>query len=318
MTWAKGYQSQLLLCWETVYGSDPSSVTTWNLPFNTLDLGLDQSNQFAATIRNNRNPSLPFRGNKDVTGSVVVPLDHKSVGVWLKGLLGSPVTTGSASPYTHTYSVGNTIPSFLLDVGHTDITTYYKYNGCKINTYSITVGGDGELTANLGIIGASETKGTSEAASPSEDHTSITNRFENFEAAATEGGSSIDYLTEISFEVNNNLVPVYCIGDAGTKSDLAEGMISIRGSITGLFQDDTLLLKGRNMTESALSILLTDASESNYTLGYYFDEIVYSYRKPPISGPEGLMLSLDFEAYYQNDADASAVRAVLTTSESAY
>lgn len=319
MTWARGYQSQLLLAWETVYGSDPSTIAAWKLPFNTLDIGLDQPNQYAATIRDNRNPSMPFRGNKDVTGTLVVPMDRRSTGVWLRGLLGSPVTTGSTIPYTHTYKVGDTIPSFALDVGHTDIGVYYKYNGCKINTYGVTVGGDGELVANLGLIGASETKGTSAMdASPAVDHTAIATRFENFEAAATEGGSAIDYLTEMSFEINNNLVPAFCIGDAGIKSQLAEGMISVRGSITGLFQDDALLLKGRNFTESALSITITDTGNANYSIAYFFDELVFNYRKPPIPGPEGLMLSLDFEAYYQDDADASAVRAVLNSSTASY
>ncbi len=208
------------------------------------------------------------------------------------------------------------MPSFLLDIGHTDGTLYYKYNGCKINTFAMTVGGDGELVANMGIMGSNETKGVAAYDASPTDYSSVTTRFDNFEAAASEGGASIAYLTEFAFfELNNGLVPAYCIGDAGTKSDLSENIVALTGSITGLFQDDALLLKGRNETETSLQIVITDGS---YSLTFNMDELVYEQTKPPVNGPEGLMLTLNYTAYYINGADASGLKAVLVTSVASY
>ncbi len=317
MAWGKGYKSQILLDWETVYGADPSGTTSYKIPFNTCDLGEEAANNHAATIRNNRNPTQPFRGNRDVTGALVVPYDLASIGLWLKGLLGSPSTTGSIAPYTHTYDTTNSPPSFLLDVGHTDLTLYYKYNGCMVNTFATTFGGDGELTANIGLIGAKETKGTSAyEASPSVDMTAMANgRFEQFEAALTEGGSPIDYVTEMGMEISNGLASAYCIGDAGVKSNLVEGMLSMTGTLVALFQDDALLLKGRTPTESSLSLTLT---QGTYSLNIEFDEVQFSQKKPPISGPEGLLLNLTWEAYYQNGASGHGVTATLINATASY
>ncbi len=143
----------------------------------------------------------------------------------------------------------------------------------------------------------------------------MTTRFENFEASASEGGSSIAYLTEFAFELNNGLVPAYCIGDSGTKSDLSENLVVVTGSITGLFQDDALLLKGRNATETSLQIVVTDGS---YSITFNMDELILDPTKPPVPGPEGLMLNLNYEAYYDNGSDASALKAILVTSVASY
>lgn len=315
MSWLKGYKTQMLLDWEDTYGDDPSSASAYKVPFNTTDLAQNQPNQHAATIRNNRNPTKPFRGNKDAAGSIVVPADLRALGLWLKGAFGSPITTGSTDPYTHTYKIGDSIPSFLLDIGHVDGTIYYKYNGCKVNTLGMTFGGDGELVANLGLIAAKETKGTSAYDASPTDYSSVTTRFENFEASASEGGSSIAYLTEFSFELNNGLTPAYCIGDSGVKSELSENLVVITGTITGLFQDDTLLLKGRDATETSLQIVVTDGS---YSITFNMDELVLDQTKPPVPGPEGLMLNLNYEAYYDNGADISGLKAILVTNVASY
>ena len=315
MSWLKGYKTQMLLDWEDTYGDDPSAAAAYKVPFNTEGLTQGQPNQHAATIRNNRNPTKPFHGNKDATGTIVLPADLRAIGLWLKGAFGSPTTTGSTDPYTHTFKIGDSIPSFLLDIGHIDGTIYYKYNGCKVNTFAMTIGGDGELVANVGVIAAKETKGVAAYDAAPTDYSSVTTRFENFEASASEGGSSIAYLTEFAFELNNGLTPAYCIGDAGTKSDLSENLVVVTGSITGLFQDDALLLKGRNHTETSLQIVVTDGS---YSLTFNMDELVLDQTKPPVNGPEGLMLTLNYEAYYDDGSDASALKAILVTSVSTY
>jgi len=316
LSWGRGYRTQLLYDHEVIYGEDPSSVTPYKLPFNSEDLTENEPNQHSGALRNNRNPTDPFLGNKDVTGTLVVPVEYKSIGMWFYSTFGAPNTSGSVIPYTHTFKIGNTIPSFLLDIGHEDLSLFYKYNGCKVNTFSMSAGGDGEVVANIGIIAAKETKGTSQVAAPGADHTSfLIGRCLNKQAAATEGGNPIAYLTEFSFEINNGLTPAYCIGDAGVKSDLAENLVTVTGTITGLFQDDALLLKGRNQTESSLGLTFTNGV---YSLALTFPEIVYNHSKPPTPGPEGLMLSLNFEAYYLNHADATAAKAVLVTTVSSY
>jgi len=318
MAEGKRFKSQLLLEYETAYKTAPSTASAVKLPFNSCDLRPNRPIQQPGTIRSNRNPTIPFRGNIDVSGNVVVPLDLVCSGYWLKGLLGNPTTTGSEAPYTHVFKVGDTVPSMILDKGFGDISLYYKYAGIKINTMAVTFGGDGELTATFGLMGASETKGASAYDASPSDLTAIATRFENFEAAITEGGSSIATLTQVSLNVSNNLDgSIYCLGDNGARSYLPEGQIAVSGSITGIFIDDSLLLKGRNFTESALVITLTD---STYSLAFDIGELVYEHVSPGIPGPgaETVMQTLNFQGYYGNDADASAIKITLVNATASY
>ena len=307
MSQSNRFRTQCLLEYETSYKVAPSSTTAVKLPFNSMGLKTNRAIQQPGTIRGSRNPTTPFRGNLDVSGPIVVPVDLVSIGFWLKLLLGTPSTTGSESPYTHVFSVGNTVPSAIIDKGFADNTLYYKYDGVKANTFDITFGGDGELTASVGLIGSSITKGTSAYDASPTDYTSIATRFENFEAAITEGGSSIATLTEVSLSINNNLDgSVYCIGDSGVRSQLPEGQIAVTGSITGLFQDDNLLVKGRNFTESEMVITITDGV---YSLAFDIGELVYDQTEPEIQGPgtEGVLQTMGFTGYYQDDSDVSAI-----------
>jgi len=317
MAQGKGYKSYIVMDWEDTYGTSPSSATGVKIPFNTCDLKVSQPNQRANTITGNRSSTKPFRGNKDVAGTIVVPVDTQAIGIWLKALLGAPSTTGSVSPYTHSFYEKDILSSFLLDVAHPDLTLYYLYNGLKVNTFAMTVGGDGELIATIGVSGSKETKGASAYdGTPSEDFSGmLPGRFEVFECALKEAGSSISYLTEISLDINNNLAPAYCIGDAGIKSSLVEGIIGLTGSITGLFQDDALLLKGRNQTETSLTVTFT---QGTYSLEIEFDEVVLSYDRPAISGPEGLLVNLTWDAFYENGASSHAITATLINSVASY
>ena len=314
MSQSNRFRTQCLLEYETSYKVAPSSATAVKLGYNSTTLKSSRPLLKPGTISGNRNPTIPFRGNTDVSGDIVVPVDLIGIGFWLKLLLGTPSTTGSESPYTHVFSVGNTVPSAIIDRGFVDNTLYYKYDGIKANTFAITFGGENELTATLGLIGSSPTKGTSAYDASPTDYTSIATRFENMELTIEEGGSSIASITEATLNINNNLDgSAYCIGAGGVRSQLAEGEIAVTGTVTGLFENDDLLLKGRNFTESKLVITATDG---DYSLAFDIGELVYEQTEPDVQGPgtEGIVQTLNYYGYYQNDADASAILITLINS----
>ena len=73
-------------------------------------------------------------------------------------------------------------------------------------------------------------------------------------------------------------------------------------------------------TETTLSIILTkgtgDGTAGNEKLSIYFDEIVLKPSAPVIPGDQGILVDFEFEAYYENDSDASALRIVLLNTRS--
>jgi len=317
MAQAKGVCSQVVIDFETTYGSDPGSVAGIKMPFNTFSLRANRNVIEPATIRGIRSPAMPSFGNLDVSGPAVVPIDQIAIGYWLKALLGAPDTSGTEAPYTHVYTIGSCsddIPSMVVDLGFTDITKYLKFNGVKIDGFSITAGGDEELTANLDLIGANETSGASAYDS---DPTELTfSRFNNFQASLKEGGSEITNVQEVTINIRNNLDPTcYYVSGNGIRGALPSGLCSVNGSIKAFFENLTLYNKAINTTESSLELTFTSGS---YSLKIMLNELKYQQSGIEVSTTGGIYVELPFKAYYQDHADATVVKITLVNSHASY
>ena len=304
MSQQKGVTTTLVIGEEAVaFGT--VATTGFSIPYNSFGVKAMQNVNQPATLTGNRNPVVPFRGNRDVSGQIVVPVDATAFWYWLQMMFGDPSTAGTG-PYVHTFDIGNTQPSYSLELQHTDLDTdiFYQYLGCKINNWSMSIGGDGELVSTLDILGASENQaGSAFDGSP----TALSlDRLENFEATLTEGGGALSNATEVSFAVNFGLDPnTFVIGGSGIRGSLPEGLIGISGNLKTLFEDDSLLDKAMNGTESSLVITITQSAALNMVIE--FNELQYSRNTPDVPGPQGLLVDLNFQAYYDDHGDASAI-----------
>jgi len=314
MTQAKGSKGQILIDFETTYGSTPDVPEGKLCPFNSSALKSTRNQIESATITGRRDPVEPSDGNIDVSGSITVPVDILNFGNWLKALLGDPVTTGTG-PYTHTFQVGDDVPSLVIEQGFTDIGQFFLFNGCKIDSMSIDIGGDNELTADFGIIGAKETlAAASFDAAP--DELALT-KFQNFQAAVTEGGSPLAIAHNLKMTFANNLdTGSYVIGGGGIRGALPEGIVSVSGSLEAMFEDAALLDKAINSTESSLAATFTSGTNS---LEFTINELKYKRNSPELSGPEGIWISLEFTGYFQDASpDETCFKAVLINSRETY
>lgn len=292
---------------------DTIATAGFVMPVNSCTVRGSKNQTTPATIRGDFNPAEPFDGNESVSGQVVVPVDSIAFWYWLQVAFGDPTTAGTG-PYTHTYKAGTTRSSFTLEHQFTELGTakYFQYTGCKISGMSMSAGGDGELIATLDIVGAQETIATSSFdASP----TSLTlGVLKNSHLAMTEGGSTISNATSIDFNVNFNLdASNYVIGGGGVLGSLPDGVYSVTGNLSTLFEDTTLLEKGINGTESAIVMTFTNGSTS--ILEITFPELKYTQNSPGIEGPQGILVSLPFAGFYDDNADATSVKMVITNSE---
>ncbi len=311
----RGSQVAISIDYETTFGSDPGSPAAIQVPYLSESLTATRAQNTSEVINGDRNPLRPFQGNTDISGDITVPVDKRYFGYWLKGLFGAPTTTG-AGPYTHVYKVDsvNCQPSMVIQKNFKDIPHFFKYNGVKIGSMSLTVGGDGEVTATFGLLGASLTEsGTDYDATPT---THSYEQFRNLDAALNEGGSASAEFTELSIDVNSNLDgDVYAIGDGGNRSAIPEGKYTMEGSGTVLFDNMTLYDKAKNATESSIEVVYTRGSES---LTIDFNEIEYGLNSPQVSGNEGVELNLDFKAYDDDDAADSAIVVTLVNDIASY
>lgn len=314
MSRAKGYNSQLAMANEQAYGQTPASPAGYNMPFNQAKIAITQNLIESATIRGRRDKQQPVVGNVDVSGSLVVPLDQVGTGFWLRSMFGNPTTTGSSAPYTHVFKVTDSQPSLVLEQQYPDIPAYEMYNGCKINKFSFTYGGDAELIANIDVVGARRTIGSVPFATNLTDVPLV--RFNNFQGLIEEGGTQLATVTEASLNVDFGLDGnTYTIGGGGYRTDLPEGLLQVSGNIKAFFADTALLNKAINNAQTSLNFKFTSGSHS---LQFYMEEAIFQQTSPGIESEKGITINLPFKAFYANGSSGSIIVATLVNSQESY
>lgn len=317
-TQARGSKAKIIYDIETTFKTTRSPADAHVLPFASESLRMSRNLIDSKTIRGNRNPQQPVRGNREVSGDLNVELDPY-MGKMFYNALGTFTTKGS-SPYSHTFVITELPVGMTFEKQFTDLDTaeYFVYNGCKINSFKASFKSEGFIDSTFNIIGAAETvTTTSFDATPTDYSTSaVGGAFDGFEATIKEGGSTLGTCTEIDFTLENNLdSSVYVIDGTGTRYSLPDGMVKVSGTVKCLFDSMTLYNKAINNQETSLQITLQHGTGSgaayNERLEIYLDEVLLQPNAPVVSGPTGVLVELPFTAYYKDSANASALRFIL-------
>lgn len=299
----------------TVTPDDGQPVQTWTFTVTNADTpGSEVWSVVGSESGAKANLTTAVAYDNDFV-ALTVPAATGEETPWAVGdILTVELTAGTGALFTHVFKVTDTQPSMVMERGFTDIGKYALYNGCKVNTFEVSFGGDGELTASMGIMGAKETIGASEYDSSPDSITFV--RFNNFQASIKEGGSTIAIVKEGNFKIDAGLDgDGYVVGGLGFRGRIPEGMIGVSGSITALFEDSTLLDKAIAGTESSLELTFTSGAHS---LKFLFPELLFERNTPGIDGPKGVLIELPWRGYYADDSNASAVVATLVNTVEAY
>ena len=117
MPQARGFFEKLLGIFEASYAVTPSinPGDMFLLPFNDNSVGSEENMIDPSTITGTRFPVEPIFGNISVQGSITVPMEVRSIGQWLKLLLGVPATTDNlATTFTHIFFPKTETPSMTI------------------------------------------------------------------------------------------------------------------------------------------------------------------------------------------------------------
>lgn len=313
---ARGYKSKCLMDYETSYGEAPKEHAGVILPINSFALTVNRSKNSANTLRGRRDPDEPFDGNVQTSGDIVVPVDSRAFGYWLKLLFGNPNTSGDAAPYTHVFTPADEAPSAILQSTYgTDPETYGLYTGCKISQLQFSAGGDDELTATISMAGQYGTFGSTDY--NAEAKAIALKRFSNFQAALKRDGQEFAVCTGFSFTFNNGLdTDTRTLGSKGKLYDIPEGIMSVTGSVTCLFTSLAMLEEAERSQE--MSLELSFAIDANASLSFLLPEVQIQYQGPTITGPTGIKTEYPFIAYYNDAADNTVCKCTLVNDVVSY
>ncbi len=309
--WQRGATAPIHIDFEAAFGVTNTSKSPVLLPYNSCDLAGSQELVTPETITGTRNPVPPFAGKIDVAGNLVVPLDCTIFGHLLRWMFGAPSSSGTTN-YTHIYKVGLTQPSCTVERIFTDLTRYALYNGVMVKSATIEIQATGELTCRLALLGASRAdSGTATLTTPA---TPTLARLQGRQVAIYEGAaqsfSALPYGTKLTINIDFGLDgETYVIAGGGQRRYMAPGIVSVSGTLSGLFEDAALLTKATDLTETGLKA--TIAIGANNALEIVIPELHFEEKTPAVTGNKGVLLELNYKAFVADDSDATPIKVTL-------
>lgn len=322
---AKGVNSEIKFIFESEEGEASTSQPAHSIPFNSSSLGSTTNMTDAETITGRRDAAKPIMGNHDVNGSITIPLDTNVLGLFFTAGFGEPTSSaasgvtlaGGASANQHVFKVSQEMPSFTIQQGLKDIDQYDIFNGCKINTISLEIGGDGELTADIDIMGMAHESSTTDTYTTVPDPIVKMKRVVALDAVdVTLGGQKVGTATTFSVNMDFGLDgDSYFLTKDGYRGTISEGIFTCTGTLTCMLPKNANPSGGhssssifdiiREGTETSLSITCT--TNEGRSITFAFPEVLFEEVTPGIEGPRGVSVELNYHAYRDDSAEDSSV-----------
>ena len=222
---------------------------------------------------------------------------------WTLGTGTLKKVTAAAGTYKHTIEFGGMLPSLVIEKGFTDISKYFKYNGCVCGKMAIAIKPEGAQDVTFDFSGQKETPDTSSFDAAPTDPGKAS--FSGFQAAIEEGEATIANVTKIDNLTCENTLDTdqFVIGGLGFRKGLPEGKAKITGSLEALFEDMALYTKAVNFTTSSLEVEYTRGTGAgtlgNEKLTINIPHLKFKREAPAIGGEGGVLVSLPFEAFHE-------------------
>ncbi len=290
MARAQGANTFLHAAFETSYGTPPSSGY-YKLPFVSHALGAEQGLIEDDRLGLGRAPGDPTYDVVTNDGDVVVPLDVYAFPRWLILLLGNPSSMAAGTGlYQHIFSSGaGSLPSFSVEVAHTDISKYSTHYGLRGSTMNIQMGRSGLASATLGLIGKGETvlSNTSNAGVVGSPGDYI--RFASASGLVTIDGQQVGEVVSANISFSNGLDKDETIRPDGEINDVDVGMPTASLQLVTKFAEAALATKANSRTPVSISLKWT--TPQGFALIISFPRLFLPRTKRPVSGPKGVQIS---------------------------
>lgn len=296
MAIASGSRHRLAAIAEVTYGTTPTTPAFTTLRHNSCNIGLSKDAVESEEIRGDRQITCFRHGNKSVGGDIEGELVYGEYDSLIEAAL-----CGTWS--TDVLKAGTTRRSFTVERTFQDITQYMRYTGCEVNTMSISIAPNSMIGVSFGFIGKDQSIAQTAIASSTYSTLTDTCQFDSFTATINEGGSPIALVTEMEVTLENGIEPQFVVGSSTTLRP-SIGRCNVTGSITVYLEDQAMLTKFQNETESSLDITMTDPDGNTFQIE--IPKLKYNSGQPDVSGEGSVTVSMDFQAIYDS-VDASNI-----------
>ena len=292
MAFAQGSRSGLSYINEVTFGTTPAGNFK-DIPYNTHSLELTKERVQSAEIRSDRMTNVDRHGNKQTAGDIVVELADGDYDDLLAAVMFNDWVTSLGNP--DRLDVGTTFKSISIEDRAEDIAQYMLYSGVALNQMSVSIAPNQMGLTTFSTVGKdmsiSQTGKTVDAAAGND-------KFDSYSGTLAIGdvGSpiAVGFVNAMDFSVVNSLNPTFVIG-SDTTPFLEYGRAAVEGTVTVYFEDEAIINRFINETETAMTIGLNDPSGANlYTFG--FPRIKINGAPVPVDSEQSRMITFPFVA----------------------
>ncbi|WP_145201398.1 phage tail tube protein [Sphingobium sp. B2] len=294
MGYAQGINAVMHVGFETTPGVTPSTGFH-KVPLVSHSLGEERPLIEDDQLGFGRDGLDPVYDVATNDGDVVVPVDHRAFGLWLKLFFGAPFTTTvSTGRYQHAFTSGaGSLPSCSIEIGSPEVPSYSVNYGAMVNQIRIAMARSGMLNATLSMIAQGETDlmSTSVAGTPT---TFVNNRFMQATGQIAIDGEVIGNIVSADISISNGLDKVEVIKADGRIDGAVPGVTMAQIRFTARFKSLDL----HNKATSGTPVEITDLGwgEGLNGLRFRFPRVFLPRVKRPITTPRGIVQDFNCQA----------------------
>ncbi len=297
---ARGSNARAVAAFETTPGTPPNGGSAWGIvPFVSHSLGEERGLIASDLLGQGREMEDPVQDVAVNDGDIVVPVDTRNFGRWLKLFLGQPTTTGTTEAgFKHVFASGALVlPSMAIEIGHPEVPAFSVHRGARGNQLRIAMSRTGLLNATCSLICIGETdivNATVAGANP-KDLDPV--RFPQATGGATKDGAALASVVGADLTFSNNLEKVETIQTDGRIEDSDPGMAQATGTVTLRFAERAMLDAATAGTPVALTFgWKIGAAELLFTVPRVF----LPRPKRPVTGPNGIQVAFNWQSSGKN------------------
>jgi hypothetical protein len=228
-------------------------------------------------------------------GDIVVPVDARNFGKWLRLFFGDAVKTGDTeSGFTHVFTSGaQALPSMSIEIGSPEVPAFSTHRGARGNQLRIAMSRSGLLDATCSLICIGETPIVNASVGPASPAALETARFPQATGFVRKGGQPLGSVLAATLTYSNNLEPVETIQGDGRIEDSDPGMAQGSGAITLKFADLAMLNAATNGEPVDLEFGWAIGA---FSLIFTVPRVFLPRPKKPITGPSGIQIELNWQS----------------------
>ncbi len=293
---AQGSRSSLSYIVESTFGTTPAGNFT-NLPFSTHSLNLTKDRVAGNDIQADRMPRVDRHGNRQTGGDITADLRKGDYDDFLQSAM---LNTWA----TDVLKVGTTPKYFSIEDYAADIDQARVFTGCTVSTMALSIAPNQMVTTTFGMVGKDMSIGATEKTQDDSSGNAPFDAYSGDLAIGNVGSSSaVAIVTSIDFTLNNSFAPTFVVGDDSAPC-LEVGRAEIEGTITAYFEDDSLINRFINETETELEVSVDDPTGSN-TYTFLFPRVKINSADVGVDGPNSRIINMSFVALYDDTEDTN-------------